>query len=90
MCVSYVKLNAKTLNRIAYWLPRISDLLARVNVAELCSKIDLLYGFCQIRMREADVQRTAFTTPYGNSEFRVMPMGLCGAPSTFQYLMASC
>jgi hypothetical protein len=90
MCISYVKLNAKTLNRIAYRLPRISDLLARVNGATYFSKIDLLNGFYQIRMREEDIPKTGFTTPYGNFEFRVMPMGLCGAPSTFQYLMDAC
>jgi hypothetical protein len=90
MCISYVKLNAKTLNRIAYRLPRISDLLTRVNGATYFSKIDLLNGFYQIRMREEDIPKTGFTTPYGNFEFRVMPMGLCGAPSTFQYLMDAC
>ena len=87
MCISYVALNSKTLNRIAYRLPRISELLARISTAKYFSKLDLLDGFYQIRMRACDVEKTAFTTPYGNFEFRVMPMGLCGAPSTFQYLM---
>ena len=41
-------------------------------------------------MKQEDIPKTAHTTPYGNYEFRVMPMGLCGAPSTFQYLMDSC
>lgn len=89
MCISYVALNAKTLNRIAYRLPRISDLLGRLATAKFFSKIDLLDGFYQVRMRESDIEKTAFTTPYGNFEFKVMPMGLCGAPSTFQYLMDS-
>lgn len=38
-------------------------------------------------MRPSDVEKTGFCTPYGNFHFKVMPMGLCGAPSTFQYLM---
>jgi hypothetical protein len=38
-------------------------------------------------MKLADVPKTAFCTPYGNFEFRVMPFGLCGAPSTFVCLM---
>jgi hypothetical protein len=85
--ISYVKLNSKTLNRIAYRLSRIADLLARVSNATIFSEMDLLSGFYQIRMRESDVEKTAFCTPYGNFHFKVMPMGLCGAPSTFQYLM---
>ena len=40
-------------------------------------------------MTEADIEKTAFTTPHGNFEFKVMPMGLCGAPCTFQYLVDS-
>jgi hypothetical protein len=87
MCVSYVKLNSKTLNRIAYRLPRISELLARVSRSKYFSKFDLLSGFYQIRMRSSDIAKTGFSTPFGNFEFKVMPMGLCGAPGTFQHLM---
>jgi transposase InsO family protein len=89
MCISYVKLNSKTLNRIAYRLPRVADLLTRVSNASVFSKMDLLSGFYQVRMRASDIPKTGFVTPYGNFEFKVMPMGLCGAPSTFQYLMDS-
>jgi hypothetical protein len=89
MCISYVKLNSKTLNRIAYRLPRVADLLVRVSAAKVFSKMDLLSGFYQVRMRESDIEKTGFVTPYGNFHFKVMPMGLCGAPSTFQYLMDS-
>ena len=38
-------------------------------------------------MRDSDIPKTGFTTPCGNFEFKVMPMGLCGAPGTFQMLM---
>ena len=63
MCISYVKLNSKTLNRIAYHLPRIADLLARVSNAQYFSKLDLLSGFYQVRMRDTDIPKTGFTTP---------------------------
>ena len=87
MVISYVRLNGKTLNHIAYRLPRIAELLARVSTASVFSKMDLLSGFYQIRMRESDVEKSGFYTPFGNFHFKVMPIGLCGAPSTFQYLM---
>ena len=87
MCISFVKLNSKTLNRTACRLPRISDLLERIDGASCFSKLDLPDGYYQVRMRASHVSKTAFTTRYGNFEFKVMPIGLCGAPSTFQYLM---
>jgi hypothetical protein len=41
----------------------------------------------QIRMKEADIPKTAFITHEGHYEFLVMPFGLCNSPSTFQSLM---
>lgn len=66
MCISYVALNSKTLNRIAYRLPRISELLSRISTAKYFSKMDLLSGFYQVRVRGNDIEKTAFTTPHGN------------------------
>jgi hypothetical protein len=84
MDISYVEVNSKTLNRIAYRLPRITDLLARVSQSQYFRRLDLLDGFYPIRMRESHAEKTAVTTSFGHFHFRVMPMGLCGAPGTFQ------
>lgn len=38
-------------------------------------------------MAPDDVPKTAFRTHHGHYEYRVMPFGLCNAPSTFQAAM---
>ena len=38
-------------------------------------------------MREADISKTTFCTHHGHYEFRIMPSGLCNAPSSFQAMM---
>jgi hypothetical protein len=84
-------LDYRALNRIIkknrYPLPRIDDLMDALAGSSVYTGMDFASGYWQLRLSDGDVPKTAFRTPTALHQWRVLPMGLANAPSTFQAVM---
>ena len=66
-----------------YPLPLISDVLENIGTKKLFMKMDLRWRYNNVRIKERDEWKAAFTTPEGLFEPTVMFFGLTNSPATF-------
>ena len=86
MCVDFTDLN-KACPKDSYPLPRIDQLVDSTAGHKLLSFIDAFSGYNQIKMDEADQEKTSFVTNQGLFCYEVMPFGLKKAGATYQRLV---
>ena len=86
MCVDFTDLN-KACPKDSYPLLRIDTLVDSTARNQLLSFMDAFSGYNQIKMEEADQEKTSFVTSQGLFCYKVMPFGLKNARATYQRLM---
>jgi len=86
MVQDYQYLNEWTIKN-NYPLLLISDVLENIGTKKLFMKMNLRWGYNNVRIKEGDEWKAAFMTPEGSFEPTVMFFGLTNSPATFQAMM---
>ena len=68
----------------SYPIPCIDETLRTIAAAKYISKVDVIFAFHRIRVKDGDEWKTAFNTHFGLYEWLVIPFRLTGALATFQ------
>ena len=87
MCVNYIAINKAT-EKKKYPLPRIDEMMIKLQKSAYFSAIDMRAGYWQMPIIEKDWHKTAFVCHLGKKEFTyATPFGLTGASDHFQFGM---
>ena len=84
----YRKLNQVTIKHKTP-LPLIGEVINKLKEAKYFNKLDLIWGYNNVRIKEGNEWKAAFLTNKGLFELQVMCFGLCNSPETFQRMMNS-
>ena len=86
MVMDYRRLN-KQMVKNNYPLPLITDLVDSMGNKRVFTKMDLRWGYNNVRIKEGDEWKAAFTTHVGSYEPVVMFFRMTNSPATFQGMM---
>ena len=84
----YRKLNQRTIKDKTL-LPLIAEVIDKLKEAKYFNKLDLIWGYNNIWIREGNKWKATFLTNKGLFEPKVMYFRLCNSPVTFQRMMKS-
>ena len=88
-CIDYRALNKCTLNKDAYPMPHLEDVLATVSTSPYVSTMDATQSYFQLFVHPNSRDKTAFSADGALYRFVRMPMGLTGAVATMQRFMTT-
>ena len=85
-CTDFRKVNGKTKSD-SFPIPRIADCIDQIGNAKFVSTFDMLKGYWQVPLTQRAREISAFVTPSGLYQYKVMPFGMKNAPATFQRMV---
>ena len=82
MCIDYHTLNTIT-EKDRFLLPNMEDLIDHLHGATIFTTLDLTTGYYQMHIELENTFKTAFISPSGLYEWKILPLGLANTPAAF-------
>ena len=83
-----IELNKRIVRR-PYPLPKISEMLLKLEGFQWATSLDLNMGYYHIRLDAESKKLCTLIFPWGKYEMQCLPMGLCNSPDIFQEKMST-
>ena len=77
----------KRIKRKPFPIPKIQDLLLKLEGFKYATSLDLNMGYYHINLCPLSKQLCTIILPWGKYEYQKLPMGLCNSPDIFQEKM---
>ena len=77
----------KRIKRTPYPIPKIQDLLLKLEGFKYTTSLDLNMGYYHIQLDPSSRKLCTIVLPWGKYEYQKLPMGLCNSPDIFQEKM---
>jgi transposase InsO family protein len=79
----------KRIKRKPFPIPRIQDMLLKLEGFQYATSLDLNMGYYHIELSPHSKRLCTIVLPWGKYEYQRLPMGLCNSPDIFQEKMSS-
>ena len=77
----------KRIKRKPYPIPKIQDLLLKLEGFKYATSLDLNMGYYHIELDTISQKLCTIVLPWGKYQYQKLPMGLCNSPDIFQEKM---
>ena len=79
----------KRIKRKPFPIPKITDLMMKLEGFQYATSLDLNMGYYHIELTPHAKRLCTIVLPWGKYEYQRLPMGLCNSPDIFQEKMSS-